>query len=133
MYTVPQGNVLVYYDKQSVNGDDIRGFIDLRKVISVKDAGVKVRAFPRCCFSDPNLLPGTLMQTNVVSQNINRVDRSVIEIVTGPRTFVIAPDTINKTLSTPAVPRLQFILGWPVPEPVFEDEVTSELPDDQVV
>ena len=36
LYTVPQGNVLVYYDKQSVNGDDIRGFIDLRKVTGIK-------------------------------------------------------------------------------------------------
>ena len=27
---------MVYYDKQTVNGDDIRGFVDLRKATKVQ-------------------------------------------------------------------------------------------------
>ena len=38
LYCVPQGDVLVYYDKQSVSGDDILGFVDLRKASSVTQA-----------------------------------------------------------------------------------------------
>ena len=54
LYSVPQGSVLVYYDKKSVNGDDILGYIDIRNVTEVKQSA-KVRPVPfpcaRACFT----------------------------------------------------------------------------------
>lgn len=94
---------MVYYDKQTVNGDDIRGFVDLRKATRVQQ----------------------------VSQVINKKERPVLEIRTGTRTYFMAPDTINKQLTNPVVPKLQFILGWPVSEPSFTEEISSDTREGQ--
>jgi hypothetical protein len=104
LYKVPQGSVLVYYDKQSVSGDDILGFVDLRKAVEVKE----------------------------VTKTVNKVEESCIEIVTASRNYYLCPESVNKTLNAPVVPKLQFILGWPVPEPAFNQEITAETPDGKV-
>jgi hypothetical protein len=96
LYKVPQGSVLVYYEKQSVSGDDILGYVDLRRAVDVRS----------------------------VRRTVLKEEAAVIEVVTPDRVFVLAPQTVNESLSTPLSPRIQYILGWPVPEPAFGREFT---------
>lgn len=68
LFRVPQGHVLVYYSRASVSVDELMGFVDLRTATEV-DSDV--------CM-------------------INKQPRRVIEVVTPERTFVLAPETLNK-------------------------------------
>mgnify|MGYP001953079048 CR=1 FL=1 len=68
LYSVPQGSVFVYYDKQSVSGDDILGFIDLRKATEVRNT----------------------------TKTINKAESKVMEIITPSRTYSLAPLTVHK-------------------------------------
>jgi hypothetical protein len=120
LYCVPQGNVLVYYDKQTVNGDDIRGFVDLRKatrVQQISQVGWTAR-LPLPPITQPasthsaRLAPlrGRSLRFAFVclcvcvccatlllwAQVINKKERPVLEIRTATRTYLMAPDTINK-------------------------------------
>ena len=68
LFRVPQGHVLVYYARGTVSVDELMGFIDLRQATEVE--------------SDVRM--------------IDKQPRKVIEIVTAQRTFVLAPETLNK-------------------------------------
>ena len=96
LYKVPQGCVLVYYETNTVDADQCLGFIDLRRCEGVKRTTKKVEGKTRC----------------------------VLEVATTGRTFYLAPETVNESLSSPPTPAIQYILGWPVPEPDFGKELT---------
>lgn len=94
LYRVPQGHVLVYYDKKDVDMSSLLGFIDLRKADKIEEDLAKV----------------------------NKKEQRVLTIATKDRTFHICPQSLNKRLEAPVVPSVQYILGWPVPEPVLGEE-----------
>ena len=75
LFRVPQGHVLVYYARGTVSVDELMGFIDLRQATEVE--------------SDVCM--------------IDKQPRKVIEIVTPQRTFVLAPETLNKVSSCAGV------------------------------
>lgn len=95
-YKVPQGCVLVYYDGCTVDADRCLGFIDMRKCEGVRRS----------------------------RKTVNKKERTVLELITKGRTFNLAPDTVNESLTANPSPSLQYILGWPVPEPSFGKELT---------
>lgn len=80
----------------TVAGDRILGYIDLRQSKSIEQ-GV---------------------------DNVNGIKRPVVRIRTPERVFVLSPDSVNESLTQPASPSVQYILGWPVAEPEFGRELT---------
>lgn len=75
--------MLVYYDKRSVNGDDILGFVDLRKATQVNEAR-KVDYF---AMGDAHL---------TLPQSVNKKEERVVEIKTSTRTYLLCPESVNK-------------------------------------
>jgi hypothetical protein len=81
----------------TVAGDRILGYIDLRQSTSIAAS----------------------------SSPVNGVLRPIICIHTPERVFMVAPDTVNESLTCPAKPAVQYMLGWPVAEPEFGRELTT--------
>ncbi len=82
----------------TVAGDHILGYIDLRHCQSI-ERGV---------------------------ESVNGKSRPVIKIKSPDRVFVLAPESVNESLTQPASPSVQYILGWPVAEPEFGRELTFD-------
>lgn len=104
LYRVPQGAFLLYYAKQGTNPEDLKGHIDLRRVD--KD-GIRI---------------------GKERQDVNGVQRKVVEVVTPERTFLLYPESVNYPYSrvpsedNPRQPSFTFILAWPVEEPAAKAE-----------
>lgn len=85
---VPHGSVLVYYNTNKPEADNIMGYVDLRQVTSV----------------------------SLTRQNIGGSDRDAIEIVTVPRTYYVCPATVQRSVASSSSGSCINILGWPVSE-----------------
>jgi len=80
----------------TVAGDRILGYIDLRQTRSIEQS----------------------------TDNVNGSKRPVLCISNPERVFVLAPESVNESLTQPGSPTVQYILGWPVAEPEFGRELT---------
>lgn len=85
---VPHGSVLVYYNTNKPEADNIMGYVDLRQVTSV----------------------------SLTRQTIGGSERDVIEIVTVPRTYYVCPATVQRSVTSSPSGSCINILGWPVSE-----------------
>lgn len=85
---MPHGSVLVYYNTDKPDAENIMGFVDLRQVEEI----------------------------NVSKQPVNGADKDVIEVVTKPRTYYVSPVSVQRDIASTGSGECINILGWPVAE-----------------
>jgi hypothetical protein len=98
LYKVPHGSILVYYNTDKPEAENIMGFVDLRTVNEVRKS----------------------------KQNVSGTDQDVIEVVTSSRTYFVAPMTINRDVHNSPDGNCINILGWPVSEVLVGAQVDGE-------
>jgi hypothetical protein len=125
---VPHATVLIYYGQKCMDEDHILGYIDLRRVTSVRETTKMV-------VMDNNKSPASAMINRFkglvgVAPPAEGTPRPVIELVTSSRTFVLSaativmpqPMTTSMAVGADVITKPLYLFGWPFPVPPMDDE-----------
>ncbi len=128
---VPHATVLIYYDRKCMDEDHILGYIDMRRVVSVRE-GTRNVAFD----GTRSAISGLVHKLRGFMGNnsgVQKVTRPVVELVTSNRTYALcpcsgeAPPVVNMAAATgPSIyGKPLYLFGWPFPVPALEGAVMS--------
>jgi hypothetical protein len=137
---VPHATVLIYYDRKCMDEDHILGYIDMRRVVAVKEVSKAVHVD-----ASRSSVTGLMhkMRNMFGSSTLEQVHRPVLEIVTNLRTFILCPATGDcpPPVSTAVATRPSlygkplYLFGWPFPVPFLDGAVMGaseeDVPDDE--
>jgi hypothetical protein len=140
---VPHATVLIYYDRKCMDEDHILGYIDMRRVIAIRESSKGV-AFD----GSRNAVAGFMHKLRglVGKASLDRTTRPVLELVTSNRVFTLCPAAVDlpgpMTMAAATGPSVYgkplYLFGWPFPVPPLEGAVMSsgdeqDDPDDAAV
>lgn len=127
---VPHAVVLIYYDRKCMDEDNILGYIDMRRVISIRDAKRPVD------FDGSRTALGGLANKfkSLLSSSSNAPTYDVLELVTSNRIYTLCPGTgaCPPFVSNAAAVGISkygrplYLFGWPFPVPDLEGAVTTK-------
>jgi hypothetical protein len=132
---VPHATVLIYYDRKCMDEDHILGFIDMRKVIAIRD-GSKVVTFDGSRSAVSGLvhkMRGFMGAFSSAPKEEPKALKPVLELVTSNRVYTLCPCTGESPGPVPmaaaAGPSIYgkplYLFGWPFPVPQLEGAVMS--------
>lgn len=128
---VPHATVLIYYDRKCMDEDHILGYIDMRRVIAIKE-GTKSVLLDATRSSMTGLMHKLRNMMGAVQVEA-QAGRPVLELVTSVRTYTLCPAWVEcpAPVSTAAAagPSLYgkplYLFGWPFPVPHLDGAVMS--------
>jgi hypothetical protein len=132
---VPHATVLIYYDRKCMDEDHILGYIDMRRVVAIRE-GVKLVSVDVSRSSVKGLF--TKLRSMMGPSSDAQVSRPVIELVTTQRTYLLCPASVEVppavSIAAAAGPSLYgkplYLCGWPFPVPHLDGAVMSSGPED---
>lgn len=129
---VPQATVLIYYDRKCMDEEHILGYIDMRRVVAIRE-GTRSVAFDASRSTISSLVQK--LRGFMGTSSIQRTTKPVVELVTSNRVFALcpctgeAPPAVNMAAATgPSVyGKPLYLFGWPFPVPHLDGAVVSTM------
>jgi hypothetical protein len=133
---VPHATVLIYYKYKCMDEDNILGYIDMRRVTSIRevDRVVTIDQSQSAMSGLMNKMKSMFRSHDPTEQAV----RPVIELATAARTYVLCPASIDMpapvSMAAASVPSIYgkplFLFGWPFPVPPLEGAVIANIHGD---